>query len=87
VVRAGDDAVRDALAALLAAAQARGEIDAGLDPLLAAELLTSLREGMQLRSAFASGAERDELAELWAGTRRLCERMLGRDPGENGATG
>lgn len=61
VVRAGDDAVREVLAALIAAAQSRGEIATTLEPGLAAELFMALREGVRLRHAFASPEERAQL--------------------------
>lgn len=77
VVRAGDDAVRDAIAELIAAAQERGEITPAVSSPLAAELLCALSDGMLLRSAFASPEEQAQLQTVQDSVRQLCARMLG----------
>lgn len=80
VVRAGDDAVRTALAAVLAAAQERGEIDRARDPLLTAELLLAFGEGTMLRVAFASPEERAQLPLLHETVRLAYRQLAGLPP-------
>jgi TetR/AcrR family transcriptional repressor of uid operon len=77
VVRAGDDAVRVALAEILAAAQRRNEIDRARDPLLTAEFLLALGEGTLLRVAFASPEERGQLALMREGLRAAYRQLAG----------
>ncbi len=77
VVRTGDDAVRVALAEMLAAAQERSEIDRARDPLLTAELLLALGEGTFLRVAFASPEERAHLTRLREGLRAAYRQLAG----------
>lgn len=77
IVRAGDDAVQAALAALLTAARERGETDHARDPLLTAELLLALGEGALLRAAFASPDERAQLPLLRAGLRAAYQQLAG----------
>lgn len=77
VVRAGDDAVRAALAAVLTAAQERGELDRARDPLLTAELLLAFGEGTMLRVAFASAEERTQLPLLREAVRLAYRQLAG----------
>ncbi|MCU0493238.1 MAG: TetR/AcrR family transcriptional regulator [Chloroflexaceae bacterium] len=77
LVRAGDDAVFEALVVLFADAQARGEAPPALAPALAAELVLMLREGLRLRAAFASPEEQDELESQHSHVQRAYRRMLG----------
>lgn len=82
VVRAGDDAVRAALAAVLTAAQERGEIDRARDPLLTAELLLAFGEGTMLRVAFASPEERAQLPLLREAVRLAYRQLAGLPPAD-----
>jgi AcrR family transcriptional regulator len=77
LVRAGDDAVRVALAAILIAAQQRNEIERTRDPQLTAEFLLALGEGTLLRVAFASPEERAQLPQLREGLRAAYRHLAG----------
>jgi AcrR family transcriptional regulator len=77
VVRSNELAVIDALVTLISAAQARGEADPTLDPVVTAEFLKALSDGLLLRLAFASPHEHAELDYSRTTLDLLYRRLLG----------
>lgn len=77
VVRTSDDAVRSALSALFAAAQACGEIQLTCPPLLVAELLLALSEGILLRVAFVTPEEHEHFSLLNSALRTAYRQLVG----------
>ena len=77
VVKANAAALSAALAELLAAARARGEIDTAIDPVITADLLLAFNDGLLLHNAFGPCLPTGSAEKQRAALRSFYRRVLG----------